>query len=354
MVEKKGSFQYYERDDELTRDRAKQKEGMNNNFDVAIKSGFKAFKPAVPEKYNVSLTNKIRILPPTWKDPEHYGVETVVHYKIGSSKSSFICNKAMKHGNGKCPICEAIEENKDDKKFINAVKPSRKVLVWLIDRNDEEAGPKYWLMPISVDRSIAFQSVDEDTDRVLKIDHPTKGYDIYFDTEKAPEDVGVPFTYKGEKVARSEKPIFSDEGKMKATLEFITEHPLPSILNFKEYDYIKDVFEGKVESNSGNEQEEVKKEKPKREEKEEEKEVKKEEVVTNAEVKSLKDMDRDELEDVAFDDLGMKRREVKAMDDDQLRKHIAKIMGVTGMSGGAAGNSAVEEARRRLSRLEEE
>lgn len=232
MVTKKRAFEYSERPRETYVNRAKERDSSKESF---FKSNFTFFLPK-------DGSNKLRILPPTWDNPDHYGIDIFVHYKIGDSNSSYLCLKKMK--DEPCPICEALStpEAKSDKALVDAIGVKRKVLVWVIDRADEAAGPKLWMMPASIDRQFVLQSTDEDSPsgEILRIDNPDSGYDVSF--EKHGKDLQT--KYEGEKIARKSTLLSSDQKTMEKWLEFICENPLPEVLDFKEYKHIKKVFDG--------------------------------------------------------------------------------------------------------------
>ncbi len=334
------TFVYQDRPDELLKKRMET--GGFSGGGVFLQ-GFNIFKPAVPTTKDARMTNKIRILPPTWDNPLHYGYEVWVHYNIGDdkNKSAFVCNKLM--GRGECPVCEQIALHKSDKEYVDKIKAVRKVVVWLIDRAEEAAGPKLWAMSVTLDRKLAFQANDEDSGRVLKIDHQEKGYDVAFDTVKGAKE-GIAFTYDGEKISRTDKPIFADADKMSTVLDFISEHPIPDVLNFKDYDFVKGVFEGRINVASKVDNEEVHEEKPVNHV-----EPKKEERVEHVEdVKpvDLSKLGRDELDDIAIDELGMKNRDIKSLSDDELRRLIVEKTGEPPKE-----SSAFESAREKLAAL---
>ena len=330
-----GKFVYQDRDDELLKKRMET--GGFSGGGVFLQ-GFNLYKPKVPTTKDARTTNKVRILPPTWDNAQHYGYEVWVHYNIGDdkNKSAFICNKRM--GRGECPICEQIELHKSDKEYVDKIKAVRKVVVWLIDREEEAVGPKLWALSVTLDRKLAFQANDEDSGRVLKIDHPEKGYDVTFDTVKGAKE-GIAFTYDGEKIGRQDKPIFADVDKMKTVLEFISEHPVTETLNFKDYDFIKGVFEGRISNTSRAEEEEKEEEKPHKEVKHEEEEN----------PVDLSKMGRDELDDLAIDEFGMKNRDIKNLSDDELRRLIVEKS--NGEQPEEKESSAFESAREKLAAL---
>ena len=222
-------FDYKKRSFEDANDRAQMGSGAYDKFTV---DGIKMWKPK-------NGNNLIRILPPTWDEPKHYGYDVFVHNGIGPDKSAYLCLEKM-HVD-KCPICEARAEARDEDEK-NALRHNRRVAVWIIDRDDEQLGAQLWLMPWSVDRDISSRTLNKRTARLLMIDDPNDGYDIEF----TKEGEGLKTKYVGIDVARDATPVLDDEDEGQKVLEYISEKSIPSVLKFYEYSYIKNVF------NSGN------------------------------------------------------------------------------------------------------
>ena len=222
---KKGKFSYKSRDAGAAKDRA---EGGGGDFDSILISDIQTY--TAPEGDNL-----IRFMPPTWDDPEHYGYDVFVHYSVGPDRSAYLCRKKML--NEACPICEerarAVKDGDDE--YAKELEPKQRVLVYLIDRDEEDKGVMAWASPWGFDRDVCKISVDKRSGEVLELDHPEEGYDVEFERNGK----GIKTKYEGVKIARRESELDNDDA-----LEFVTEHPLPDILNFFDYDHIADVFGG--------------------------------------------------------------------------------------------------------------
>lgn len=226
-------FKYQRRDYSDARKRAEQNAG---NRDSYINDAVSLFKPAEGD-------NVIRILPPTWDDPKHYGIDLYVHYQVGSDNSAYLCPASMhKHfpelvDDPACPICEerAVADREGDKDYAKKLKPVKRVLVYLIDRDKEKEGIKAWPMPWTVDRDLAIQATDSRTQEYLPIDDPDEGYDVTITRTGTNER-----TEYGIRIARRSTELDMDEDME----DFIVENPLPTLLRFYPSDYIRSVFEG--------------------------------------------------------------------------------------------------------------
>lgn len=228
-----GGFSYRENDAAEGRRMA---EG-SGDFDNPLKGDVKSFKAADGK-------NRVRILPRTWDDddgPRHWGLEVWVHYGIGADNSAYLCLKKMK--GERCPICEERERlaAEGDEDAAREIRPVKRIIAYAIDRKNEDEGPMVWWMPAhKIAAEVADRSDDPDTGKLLKIDHPEKGYDVTFRKSGS----GMKTQYTGVDVARRSSPISDDPDEMDDWLEQISEAPLPSLLNYYDAAYLEDVFGG--------------------------------------------------------------------------------------------------------------
>jgi hypothetical protein len=209
-----------------------------SKFDRSLKDFVKMFKP-------VTGKNRVRILPPTWKDPTHYGYDVWSVYNVGPDNQNYLSLSKM--GKGKDPVFEEYQKAKsegreDDAKNLAA---RRRVMVYVIDRKHEDEGPQVWFMPIGIDKDICAISVDEDTGALINVDSPEDGYDVTF----TKEGDKLMTKYTGVAIARTSSPISTNDKLYDEWLDYIVEHPLPSLLNFYSYEHIKAVLNGEDTSN---------------------------------------------------------------------------------------------------------
>jgi len=235
----KTGYTYKKRSHEQNRKRANQRGG---DFDAVLKDGFETWSP------KPDVRSKVRIMPPTWDDPEHFGIDVWVHYQIGADKNSYICpNRQMKEW---CPICEERERVKAEatEEELRALAPTRRVAYFIIDRTREEDGPLVWLAAWTVDRDIMAQAEVEG--EWLEVDHPDEGFDLIFKRDGQ----GLKTKYNGIKFSRHASPISDDAATQKKWLRLIVKNPIPTILNHFDGEYIQKVFAGTVskkEASSG-------------------------------------------------------------------------------------------------------
>jgi hypothetical protein len=218
------AFKYAARKAESWEKRANQQGG---DFIGFINPDYKTFTP-------VKGDNFIRILPPTWDDPEHYGFDIYAHYGVGPDRGSVLCLHKMK--NLKCPLCEAAirAQRSGDEELFKELSARKRVLVWMLDRKDEKKGPMIWSMPWSLDRDFCKLSRDPKTGEIYPIDHPEEGYDISFDRQGD----ALTTKYVGVQIARRSSSVDQDY------LDFIQEEPLDKALTWMTYDEIRDLYEG--------------------------------------------------------------------------------------------------------------
>lgn len=228
-------FVYVKRSKEDIATRAAQK---SYDKDELLQDVVKTWKPKDGD-------NLVRILPPSWEGARNYGVDVFVHYNIGAERNSYICPKAA--GRGPCPFCEAQMEamNNGDVVLSKSLKANKRVLVYMLDQNDPKSGVHAWLMAWTLDKELATQSIDKDTGDVLNIDDPDNGFNVTINrTGTGPTTKYVPVVSR-----RSSRIAITPEIET-----LLMEHPLPSLLNIFEYDYLaKKLMSHSISENDGGE-----------------------------------------------------------------------------------------------------
>ena len=199
-----------------------------NDFDSFVDSSVKMFKPSDGD-------NCIRILPPTWDDANHFGFDIFMHYDVGPDSQSYLCLHKMKGED--CPICEEREKasKEGDSEYADKLKPVKRIMVYLIDRNDEKTGLQAWSMPWTFDRDLCKLMVDKKTGELLPIDHPEEGYDVEFERKGK----GTKTQYIGTAIARRSSELDNDEA-----LDEAVKMPLPDALTYYSYEHIQKEFSG--------------------------------------------------------------------------------------------------------------
>jgi len=232
MVKPNGrGFHYRERTREDLKERANMRGG---NFDDYIKPKYKKYKVRDGK-------NLIRILPPTWENARHYGLDIWLNYSIGPDNNTYLSLSKM--GKGRDPIAEAQREasREGDEKLAKDLSPKQRILMWVIDRQAEDEGPQLWAAPFSVDKDFATLSFDPDTNEVIFIDDPDKGCDVRF----FKEGTGLTTKYPAAQMKiLKPKPLHEDEKLMDEWLAFVQDNPVPECLNYYDADYIAEVFSG--------------------------------------------------------------------------------------------------------------
>lgn len=213
-------------------ERANQRGG---EFDSVVKDRYANFSPKGGTKY------KIRVLPPTWPNPRHYGYDAWVHYNVGAENQSYLCLE--KHGKGTCPVCREIRKDPELGKGEGSMKAKRRVTMWIIDRDHEDDGPKVWLCPWTLDRDISGRSQNEDTQQALSIANPNEGYDVKFKREGEK----LQTKYEQVEIVRSSTPLSDDDETIAKWRKFVKAHPLPDVLDFRDPAYIDKILTGEDE-----------------------------------------------------------------------------------------------------------
>ncbi|KKL65252.1 hypothetical protein LCGC14_2156820 [marine sediment metagenome] len=231
---KSKGFSYKPRTKKQVEERASQR---GSTFDSIITQGFDTFRPKVG-------SNAVRILPPTWEPPhEHYGIDIFLHRNVGPDNSTYLCLAKMK--NERCPICVAVKEAETagEADEAKAIKVSKQVAMWIIDRDAEQATPMVWTMSWTIDRDFAALSYNKRSGRILLIDHPDEGYDLTFNREGQ----GLKTRYFGHAVDRDQSSILERPKDQQQVLEYIQNHPIPDVLNYYDADYLEKMLSGQQE-----------------------------------------------------------------------------------------------------------
>lgn len=228
------SFRYQPLSKENLRARANAKSG---DFDSIIKPKYKVYKMRDGK-------NLVRILPPTWDNPEHYAFDLFINYSIGVDNQSYLSLSKMK--GEKDPLAEAKREAEraGDKVLAKALNPRKRPAMWVIDRQDEDEGPQIMLCPMTLDTAIVNLSFDAEeggTGEIINIIDPDTGCDVRF----FKEGTGLKTDYDASKIRiMKPSPLHEDEGVINDWLEYIDQNPIPDCLQFYDYDHINFVFDG--------------------------------------------------------------------------------------------------------------
>jgi gp32-like DNA binding protein len=230
---KRSGFVYKPRSEASVKERAEQTGGQ---YDGIFKSGLDTFRAKNGD-------NLIRILPATWDDHDHYGLDVWVHGFVGVSNGSYICPAKMK--NKPCPICDAAKASRaaGEDEEAKDLDPKRRVVCWVIDRNEDKPIPQLYAMSWTMDRDISALCHNAKTGKVLLIDHPDEGYDVSFKRKGQKLNTD----YYGYQIDRDSSPISDDDKEQESILEQITEHPVPSTLLYRSAEYLQGIMEGTIE-----------------------------------------------------------------------------------------------------------
>lgn len=225
------SFQYQPRGKEKIKERANARGG---NFDSFIKPQYKRYKIKDGK-------NRIRIMPPTWEKPDHYGYDVWVNYDIGVDNQSYLSLSKMKKERDPLDEARRSAQHEGDDELAKKLSPRQRIVMWIIDRAAEDEGPQIFDAPFTLDKSFANLSIDPDTSEVVYIDDPKDGCDITF----YKEGTGMLTKYDASKMRLGKTSFLNeDEDKENEWLAFIQENPVPECLQFYDYEHIAGAFQG--------------------------------------------------------------------------------------------------------------
>lgn len=229
---------YLRKDTSSIKQRANARSG---DFDSIFKEGVKIFKPREGR-------NTIRILPPTWEGADHYAFDAYINYGIGIDDQAYLSLSGMR--NERDPLAEARKqaERQGNKELADSLRPTRRALMYVVDRNAEEEGVQLWSCPFSVDKAFCNLAIDEDSGAAIQVDVPLQsdefpddGCDIRFHKE----GTGKTTKYPADKMRiLKPSPLHEDPEKMAEWIDFAETHQIPNMLNFYDYDHIANVFDG--------------------------------------------------------------------------------------------------------------
>lgn len=245
-------FQYTPRGEDKWK--AARDSGSKKSDQMFKGDDIKFFKPKVGDR-------AIRILPPTWDDAEHFGVDIFVHYGVGSDNGAYLCPETNfnESAREKCPICEdqkrAVRDG--DTELERELRASHRVLVWMIDRDNEDQGPILWSMPFGVNQDIMAGCFDR-SGEVFPVDDPENGYDIEF----VREGEGMRTKYKSVRTARRESPLSDDDAQFNEWVGVAVDNALTDICTFYDADHIRTKHVGFADSQVEDDDEEEVEETP--------------------------------------------------------------------------------------------
>lgn len=232
-----GSFHYQERSVDQVR---RQAERQTGRFDSPVKKDFDIWRCKGGE-------NTIRILPPTWENPEHYAYRVWMHRFIGSDGSSYLCPRKML---GKpCAICDAERDARDagEQEEAKDLAVAPQWACWMLDRDgDDPERPQVFIMSDFMDKDIVSITYNSKRGDALRVDHPEEGYDLSIRRTGQ----GLKTKYSGYQFDREPTPALDDPGALADVLEFITANPIPDVLNFYDNSYLENVLQGTTDRGS--------------------------------------------------------------------------------------------------------
>jgi len=220
-----------------------------SSFDKFINDRFPTWKVEKGDRI-------VRILPPTFaktkedlkKYGKHWGLKVFIHRNVGPKDGQYLCLEEMK--GEECPICEFAKKLEADGESDDAYKLRRQFLyiAWVIDRDDEKAGPQVWTVPWTLDREIGVRCKNKKTGEPILIDDPDDGFDVEFRRD----GTGLGTKYIGVNISRESGPILEGKPKTQAKwLSFITENPLTDVLNFYDAEYLEKIVNAEAGDDDG-------------------------------------------------------------------------------------------------------
>ena len=195
--------------------------------------------------------NTIRILPATWDEPEHHAYDIWIHRNVGADNQTYLCLDKMRKK--PCPICKAVRQMQERGETEEAKKLAvrRDVIVYVINRDGDAKTPNVYQMSWRADRDILQLAKSKRTGKFLEIDRENDGYDLTINRQ----GTGLKTRYLYN-IERDPSPIHEKASVQDSILQYITENPLPDLLNFYDGDYIEQVLFGAADKGGRDEDDE--------------------------------------------------------------------------------------------------
>lgn len=201
------------------------------SYDTLWDEKYKAFKAR-------EGLNAVRFIPGTFGDKRSPVYPYWRHENIGPDNSSYVClDKTL---NQACPICEQRGNFSDED--ANELRPRKRWLGWVIDRDAEREGPQLWDISPTADKNISGLLIDR-LGRVVHMDDPDNGFDLEF----MREGQRLNTRYSGYKISRDSSPLSDDPDKYDRWWDYAEDNPLDKVLIIHEREYLEKVFSGQAE-----------------------------------------------------------------------------------------------------------
>lgn len=214
----------------------KREDQQGGMFDSLCKEEFKTFRPKAGQ-------NTIRFLEGTWPDAEHWAHDTWIHNQIGPDNGRYFCLQKML--NKPCPLCDERRAlmAAGETEAAKAIAPRKGACAWVINRDDEDAGPLLWFYGRTVDEEFAGRCRDRKTGEPIDIIHPDEGNDVFFKmTKKGKEASNV--EYSAYEIDRDPTPIHDKEKTQNKWLDYTEENPVPDCFQYFDADYLQKLITG--------------------------------------------------------------------------------------------------------------
>lgn len=204
-----------------------------SRFDSIFKSAYDNYRPKEGE-------NSFRILPATWDGHDDYAYTIYMHRYVGQDTSNYLCLRKMQ--NKRCPICVEAERSRkageeEEARQLSAVEGK---VAWILNRDERgKPKPQPYQIPVTLYKDINALCCDNRTGAEIFVDQPDEGYDVRVRRTGAQLNTRYLPT-----IERDPSPVSDSPKEQTKILDFINEHPIPDILEFKSAEYLEKVMSG--------------------------------------------------------------------------------------------------------------
>lgn len=186
--------------------------------------------------------SQVRVVPPTHKNHDHWGMKVHTHNFIGAKPTTYICVENTEINGqvigGKCRVCEEmryLKNNGAEKEEYSDFTPREGYVQYVVDRDAKKSEQiKIWHTSRKQDREIWEQTYSERTGEAYEIDNPHKGHDIIV-KKSGKGKTGTSYVFK---LAMKPTPLMRDERDQDDVLYFAEQNPLDERIKVHSYEEI--------------------------------------------------------------------------------------------------------------------
>ena len=237
-------YDYQKRDTDDVKESA---EANDSKWYGYIKAGIPIFKMSQD-------VHRLRFLYPTYEGRRKaIGFRVTTHANVGPDEKTYLCLRAMKDQPDPVDerLSQARKDGQGDDKRAKSMKPVDRLLTYVVDMDDTEAGVQLWPMADKANSALDRASIDSHGS-VIEIEHPEKGRVVEVESKEKHSRGKEKFSWTECEFVVSEREswISEDEDQQKEWEDFIKDNPLDTVVIYETYDTLLEAL-GEVQHGRG-------------------------------------------------------------------------------------------------------